>query len=215
MDNDSSNTPTTKTIDLFTYLREGIEAKLPPRALARMHAEEAGEVFDEAAWDAAEAEAQAERSRACRRQLIELCKEVLREHSEHPAFLAHEVEQNDISKRTHDSNPIEYEYMIAQLMSDIENGEVPTASALPALLEHKTSTNQLFWRERPVELFTSALHCQRWNDEFADKEAFTARCDNGHRKDAIFHWEFCAPDVVSAIESGEWPEGAGCIISTE
>lgn len=64
MDSDSSNTPTTKTIDLFTYLREGIEAKMPPRAPARMHAEEAGEVFDEAAWDAAEAEAQAERARA-------------------------------------------------------------------------------------------------------------------------------------------------------
>lgn len=84
------------------------------------------------------------------------------------------------------------------------------ASALPILLELEPETGRLFWRHRPLELFSgerAEREMRRWNGRYAGKQAFTASDTHGYRHGSIFGNLYLAHRVVFAITTGRWPDG--------
>lgn len=96
------------------------------------------------------------------------------------------------------------EALINDLKVAKETGELPPAPALRLLLRYDPSTGQLFWRERPVELFVSRSAAYWWNDKFAGKVAF-ASSNKGYLQGAIFCRILAAHRVIWALVFGEWP----------
>jgi hypothetical protein len=82
---------------------------------------------------------------------------------------------------------------------------------LNQLLKYDPETGKLFWRERPVSMFSdggkSAAHsCAAWNAKNADNEAFTT-ISGGYRLGRIFDRMQKAHRVIWAMQTGEWPDG--------
>ena len=64
--------------------------------------------------------------------------------------------------------------------------QLPTPELLRKLLRYVPVTGKLFWRERPVEMFSDNGNGQKanasgWNTRYANKEAFTSNNTKGYR----------------------------------
>ena len=87
---------------------------------------------------------------------------------------------------------------------------LPTPELLRKLLRYEPGTGKLFWRERPVELFSDGKHaaehsCRAWNARYSGNEALTSDDGKGYRQGKIFDRLHSAHRVIWAIETGAWP----------
>lgn len=84
---------------------------------------------------------------------------------------------------------------------------------LRKLLRCEPEIGKLFWRERPVWMF-SGKHCEStcrgWNKRLAGKEAFTAPDARNYLTGRIFNETFKAHRVIWALYYGEWPDHEVC-----
>lgn len=85
-----------------------------------------------------------------------------------------------------------------------------TVDMLRKLLRYDYDAGKLFWRERPVGMFTdgklAAQHsCNAWNTRYANTEAFTAVNAHGYLVGNIFYRQLRAHRVIWAIVTGFWP----------
>lgn len=79
-----------------------------------------------------------------------------------------------------------------------------TPGFLSEILKYDPLTGKLFWKERPVSMFSNSRACRSWNSRYAGKEAFTADL-NGYRQGMINYRTLYAHRVAWAIYYGEWP----------
>ena len=89
--------------------------------------------------------------------------------------------------------------------------KLPDQEMLRKLLRYEPETGKLFWRERPVSVFSDGKYtaeriCRTWNTKHAGKEAFTAMTCNGYRQGRIFYQHYKAHRVIFAMQTGECPE---------
>ena len=77
---------------------------------------------------------------------------------------------------------------------------------LHQLLRLDRETGKLYWRERPVELFTKSAKCRAWNTRFAGKEALIWANHEGYRRGEILNKPYSAHRVVFALANGYWPK---------
>jgi hypothetical protein len=80
---------------------------------------------------------------------------------------------------------------------------------LRAVLRYDPETGKLFWRERPVTMFSDGAHtaahsCAKWNAKHAGQEAFTS-LNEGRPHGRIFRKSYFASRVIWALVYGEWP----------
>jgi hypothetical protein len=86
------------------------------------------------------------------------------------------------------------------------------AYIIPELLRHDPETGKLYWKSRPIELFSELGrggqkgNAARWNRRNAGKEAFTAISTAGYRVGFIFKRHWLAHRVIWCLTYGEWPE---------
>lgn len=82
-----------------------------------------------------------------------------------------------------------------------------TYAQVSALLNYDPETGNLFWKERPVDMFRGENRSNRhnsWNAKFAGKEAFTTLV-KGYRTGTIFNHKYLAHRVIWLIATGNWP----------
>jgi len=93
----------------------------------------------------------------------------------------------------------------------LSKGEMAvTPEMAQALLSYDAETGKLYWKPRPVEMFSDGRHtaahsCAKWNAKHAGKEAFTS-ASGGRPEGRIFGRGFRAHRVIWAIVTGEWPK---------
>lgn len=78
------------------------------------------------------------------------------------------------------------------------------------LLVLDPDTGKMTWLKRDSHWFKEGLHGRQhianvWNSNFAGKEAFTAKNENGYRIGTIFSRMVKAHRVAWALHYGEWP----------
>lgn len=88
---------------------------------------------------------------------------------------------------------------------------LPCPTLLRQLLRYEPDTGRLFWKKRPVWMFSdghrdAAGNCNNWNARYSEKPAFTAKMKNGYRIGAVGDRSLLAHRVIWAIVNGEWPE---------
>jgi hypothetical protein len=91
------------------------------------------------------------------------------------------------------------------------NEQLPEITTLCKLLRYDSSTGKIFWKKRPVEMFSdggigAAGNCKTWAARFAGKEAFTAVDGGGYKHGHIFARKYLAHRVIWAISYGDWPK---------
>ncbi|MEQ3644761.1 MAG: HNH endonuclease [Paracoccus sp. (in: a-proteobacteria)] len=89
---------------------------------------------------------------------------------------------------------------------------LPSLEVLRQLFRHEPETGKLFWKERPVSMFTSgkysaARNAAIWNTRFAGKEAFTASLSNGYLHGTIFGCQHRTHRIMWALFYGYEPNG--------
>lgn len=91
----------------------------------------------------------------------------------------------------------------------------PTADEVRALLICDAATGRLFWKARPVTMFsddewhTKEARCQTWNNRFAGKEAGSVSKYGklkGYRLISIYSRPYLAHHIIWLIVHGFWPE---------
>lgn len=87
---------------------------------------------------------------------------------------------------------------------------LPAQDVLNQLLSYNTETGKLFWKERPVEMFsagkqTAEHNAAIWNGKFAGKEAFTA-VSRGYKVGRIGDVGFFAHRIIWKMAYGTEPE---------
>lgn len=90
--------------------------------------------------------------------------------------------------------------------------ELPSPELLRKLLRYEPDTGKLFWKERPVSMFSDGYrsaegNCNNWNAVYAGAEAFTSENGKGYRKAELLGCYLRANRVAWAIFYGAWPEG--------
>lgn len=83
---------------------------------------------------------------------------------------------------------------------------LPTPEELRQLLRYEPETGKLYWKERPLSMFSSSRIGNAWNAKHVGKEALIVD-NNGYRKGRIFGVEFMAHRVAWAVVTGQWPSG--------
>lgn len=83
--------------------------------------------------------------------------------------------------------------------------EIPSPELLRQLLRYEPETGKLFWRERPVSMFSSERHCKTWNTKYANREAFTRTDPYGYKVSSILDHPYRAHKIIWAIVHGVWP----------
>jgi len=86
----------------------------------------------------------------------------------------------------------------------------PCPTLLRQLLRYEPETGKLFWKPRPVWMFSDghrdkAGNCNNWNSHYAGKPAFTSMMRNGYRIGAVCNRSMLAHRVIWAMVSGQWP----------
>lgn len=86
---------------------------------------------------------------------------------------------------------------------------LPTPEVLRQLLRYEPETGKLFWRQRPVSMFTGGKYpaernAAAWNSRYAEKEAFTSIDNYGYPEGAIFDRGYRAHRVIWALVHGHW-----------
>lgn len=84
---------------------------------------------------------------------------------------------------------------------------LPPPEVLRQLLRYEPDTGKLFWKERPVSMFTSRRYSAErnaaiWNTRFAGKEAFTALISGGYPHGSIFGIQYRAHRVIWTMVRG-------------
>jgi HNH endonuclease len=79
------------------------------------------------------------------------------------------------------------------------------------LLRYDPVTGRLFWKKRPLSMFSRGGHAakhnmDKWNARWADQEAFTAIKKGGYRHGAIRGVTYLAHRVIWKMQTGKWPE---------
>lgn len=86
---------------------------------------------------------------------------------------------------------------------------LPDQETLLKLLRYEPEAGRLYWRRRPVEMFTQCGDpqgkCNNWNSRHANKEAFTAS-DRGYRVTFIGSVRLRAHRVIWCMVHGYWPD---------
>jgi hypothetical protein len=79
-----------------------------------------------------------------------------------------------------------------------------------ALLKYDSETGKLFWKERPLDMFSESFpggahkNAKRWNERFANKEAFSLD-GSGYVHVGIFGRLYRAHRICWLLHHGEWP----------
>ena len=87
-----------------------------------------------------------------------------------------------------------------------DDDSTPSPDLLRELLRYEPDTGKLFWRERPIEMFTADRHMNAWNARYKNHEAFTADDGKGYRQGKIFNKATKAHRVIWTIHYGAWPD---------
>lgn len=82
---------------------------------------------------------------------------------------------------------------------------LPTPEQLRQLLRYEPETGKLFWKKRPLSMFTSNRAGNAWNSRFAGKEALSSAHNTGYFCGGILGKVFLAHRVAWAVYYGEWP----------
>lgn len=81
----------------------------------------------------------------------------------------------------------------------------PTPEILRKLLRYEPETGKLFWRKRPVKMFTEDCYAKMWNTRFANKAAFTSVEGFGYRQGTFLGERYLAHRAIWAMVHDEWP----------
>jgi len=86
----------------------------------------------------------------------------------------------------------------------------PTYEQVAAVLHCEPVVGRLFWKCRPVEMFTDGEHsaahsAAKWNARYAGKEAFCSEKD-GYRTGVIFKRKYRAHRVIWLFVHQKWPD---------
>lgn len=79
-----------------------------------------------------------------------------------------------------------------------------TPATLHELLRYEPESGLLYWKPRPVTMFSAERYSKIWNTKNAGKEAFTA-LSCGYKHGAIFGRLYPAHRIIWAMHFGEWP----------
>lgn len=87
----------------------------------------------------------------------------------------------------------------------------PCPTVLRQLLRYELQTGKLFWRERTPNMFSDAGHtaehtCNRWNANYAGREAFTAVNRQGYKCGAVNDTQYKAHRIAWSIHFGSTPK---------
>lgn len=83
---------------------------------------------------------------------------------------------------------------------------LPSPEVLRQLLRYEPNTGRLFWRHRPLNMFSSKKAFLAWNSRYANNLAFTTDNGQGYKQGAIFKRLQKAHRVIWAMQTGIWPD---------
>lgn len=83
----------------------------------------------------------------------------------------------------------------------------PTPDLLRELLRYEPDTGKMFWRERPLWMFTAEHYGNDWNAKHKNKEAFITDTGQGYCCGKVYSKKLKAHRVIWAIHHGAWPDG--------
>lgn len=88
---------------------------------------------------------------------------------------------------------------------------LPPQELLLQLLRYDSCAGQLYWRRRPVSMFTDKLQSARhnaaiWNGRYANKPAFTALSSEGYHRGCIGKRHFQAHRIIWKMVTGKNPD---------
>lgn len=83
---------------------------------------------------------------------------------------------------------------------------LPSPELLRQLLGYDPETGRLWWKPRPVEMFSSMGSWRSWHSRCMGIEAFTAVRDSGYLVGNVFGQNLRAHRVIWAMVHGSWPE---------
>ncbi len=83
--------------------------------------------------------------------------------------------------------------------------DLPSPETLRKLLRYEPETGKLFWRERGHEFFKTDQDWKKWNNRFANTEAFTSADHASYWKGAVLGKTYRAHRVIWAMQTNRWP----------
>lgn len=89
---------------------------------------------------------------------------------------------------------------------------LPDYDVLHKLLRYEPESGTLYWRERPLDMFTASgrftaeAFCRGWNNSFANKPALNCIEPRGYRKGAVFGVIYAAHRIIWKMETGQDPQ---------
>jgi hypothetical protein len=89
--------------------------------------------------------------------------------------------------------------------------KIISPATLRDLLDYNPATGKLHWKPRPQHMFSDKggrqrAECQRWNGNWAGREALAHLSQSGALDGSIFARQVLAHRVAWAIYYGEWPK---------
>ena len=85
--------------------------------------------------------------------------------------------------------------------------DLPAPQELCKLLRYEPETGKLYWRKRPVEMFSRESVHRSWNSRWAGKEAFTTADSKGYLCGKVKYDTFKAHRIAWVIYYGTAPIG--------
>lgn len=81
------------------------------------------------------------------------------------------------------------------------------------LLRYDAETGKLFWKPRPLAMFSDTgngaiANCSTFNKQRANKEAFTAKNKYGYLHGVILYQHHRAHRIAWLLHHGKWPDGS-------